>query len=226
MKKIILKLKKHYKKLIYLSLIGITLIFGINFYVKNTTNPLIYNNINDIPKTNVGVIFGAGINGNQPSKYLKDRLDAGILLYKSKKINKILLSGDNGNDAHDELTVMKNYCFQNGVDTTKIYLDYAGFDTYSTLFRAKKIFKINTAILVSQKYHLNRAIFIGNKIGVQSIGFSANVGQYNNYNYVKFRECFSVFKAFLDVYRNRKPHFLGTEININGAANYSKEDKR
>jgi SanA protein len=226
MKALLLQLKKHYKKLIYLSLIGVTLIIGINIYVKNKTKPLIYNNINDIPNTNVGIVFGAGINGNQPSKYLKDRLDAGILLYKSKKINKILLSGDNGNDAHDELTVMKNYCYQNGVDTTKIYLDYAGFDTYSTLFRAKKIFKINNAILVSQKYHLNRAVFIGNKIGVHSIGFSANVGQYNNYNYVKFRECFSVFKGFLDVYRNRKPHFLGTAININGASNYSKDDKR
>jgi SanA protein len=226
MKAFFLKFKKHFKKMLIIAIIGFTLTIGINIYVKNKTKQLIYNDINKFSNTNIGIIFGAGINGDQPSKYLKDRLDAGILLYKSKKINKILLSGDNGNDAHDELTVMKNYCCQNGVDTTKIYLDYAGFDTYSTLFRAKKIFKIDKAILISQKYHLNRAIFIGNKLGVKSIGFSANVGQYNNYNYVKFREYFSIFKAFIDVNRKRKPHFLGTEININGASNYSKDDKR
>jgi SanA protein len=226
MKAIFLKFKKHFKKLLFLSIIGFSLIIGINVYVKNKTNHLIYNNINEVQNTNVGIIFGAGINGDKPSKYLKDRLDAGILLYKSRKINKILLSGDNGSDEHDELTVMKNYCYQNGVDTTKIYIDYAGFDTYSTIFRAKNIFKIKNTILVSQKYHLNRAIFIGNKIGIKSTGFSANVGQYNNYNYVKFREYFSVVRAFFDVSRKRKPRFLGTEININGASNYSKDDKR
>lgn len=221
-----IQLKKHFKKLIYLSIIGLIVLFSVNYYVKSKTDSLIYHSENDIPKNNVGIIFGAGINGNKPSKYLKDRLDAGILLYNSKKINKILLSGDNGSDAHDELTVMKNYCFQNGVDTTKIYIDYAGFDTYSTMYRAKNIFKINKAILVTQEYHLNRAIYIGNKLGIKSVGFSANTGEYRNYNYVCFREYFSIFKSAIDVARNREPHFLGSEININGVSNYSKDDKR
>ncbi len=198
----------------------------VNFYVYKTTISTIYESINQVPKTEVGIIFGAGINGDKPSKYLKDRLDAGILLYKSKKINKILLSGDNGNDQHDELAVMKKYCFVNGVDTTKIYIDYAGFDSYSTMFRAKNIFKINTAILVSQEYHLNRVVFLGNNLGVKSTGFSANVGEYKGYKYVCFREYFSTFKSVLDVVRNRKPHFLGNEINIDGISNYTKDDKR
>jgi SanA protein len=219
-------LKKHLKKSIYLSVFGIIIIFGINLYVKSVTKSLIYTSKNELPKTNVGIIFGAGINGNNPSKYLKDRLDAGIELFHSKKINKILLSGDNGSNAHDELTVMKLYCLKKGVDTTKIYIDYAGFDTYSTMFRAKKIFKIDNAILITQKYHLNRAIYIGNNLGIESIGFSANEGEYNNYNYVCFREYFSICKSVIDVIRNREPHFLGTEININGVSNYSKKDKR
>lgn len=216
---------KHFKKLVYLSIIGLIFVFLVNFYVKSQTNSLIFESINQVPKTEVGIIFGAGINGDKPSKYLKDRLDAGILLFKSKKINKILLSGDNGNDAHDELTVMKKYCFANGIDTTKIYIDYAGFDTYSTMFRAKAIFKVDEAILVSQKYHLNRAVFVGNKIGIKSIGYSANVGSYNGYKYVCFREYFSVFKSIIDVIRNRKPHFLGDEVSINRDSNYTKEDK-
>lgn len=223
MKKLI---QKHFKKLFYLSLIGLVLVFGINFYVKSKTHFLIFYSENKIPKNKVGIIFGAGINGDKPSKYLKDRLDAGIKLFKAKKINKILLSGDNGSDAHDELTVMKIYCFKNGIDTTKIYIDYAGFDTYSTMFRAKNIFKIDKAILITQEYHLNRAIYIGNNLGIESIGFSANQGEYRNYNYVRFREYFSICKSVIDVIRNREPHFLGTEININGVSNYSKDDKR
>jgi SanA protein len=221
-----LKIKKNFKKIIYLSLIVCILTALINYFIKTETNPLISTTADEIPKTKVGIIFGAGIKGNKPSKYLKDRLDAGIRLYKLKKINKILLSGDNGNDAHDELTVMKTYCFEKGVDTTKIYLDYAGFDTYSTLYRAKHIFKINKAVLISQEYHLNRAIYLGNHLGVESIGFSANKGEYQNYYYVCFREFFSRVKAFIDYKLNREPHFLGRQIDIDGVSNYSKEDKR
>lgn len=219
-------LKNHFKKALYLFIFGIIIIICVDLYVKSETNSLIFSTESKLPKTNVGIIFGAGINGNKPSKYLKDRLDAGIKLFKSKKINKILLSGDNGSDAHDELTVMKIYCFENGIDTTKIYIDYAGFDTYSTMFRAKNIFKIDKAILITQEYHLNRAIYIGNNLGIESIGFSANQGEYRNYNYVRFREYFSICKSVIDVIRNREPRFLGTEININGVSNYSKEDKR
>ncbi len=218
-------MRKNFKKLLYISLIGLLVLILVNFYVKSQTNSLIYESISQVPKIEVGIIFGAGINGDKPSKYLKDRLDAGILLYKSKKINKILLSGDNGNDQHDELTVMKKYCFANGVDTTKIYIDYAGFDSYSTMYRAKVIFKIDKAILISQKYHLNRAVFLGNKLGVNSQGFSANVGDYNGYKYVCFREYFSTFKSAIDVLRNRKPHFLGDSVSINGFSNYTKEIK-
>lgn len=219
-------LKKFSKAFLLLSIIGLLAIVLVNGYVKSSTKQRIYYSLDEFPKNDVGIIFGAGINGDQPSKYLKDRLDAGILLYKSNHINKILLSGDNGRQGYDELTVMKNYCFKHGVDTTKIFIDYAGFDTYSTLFRAKSIFKVKSATLVSQEYHLNRAIYIGQNLGVNSVGFSANAGQYLGYNYVTFREYLSIFKSFLDVLRNREPHFLGNSIDINGVSNYTKEDKR
>jgi SanA protein len=219
-------LKKYFKIALYLAIIGLTVIISVNYYVKSSTKTRIYYSVKKFPKNDVGIIFGAGINGNQPSKYLKDRLDAGILLYKMKRINKILLSGDNGREEYDELTVMKNYCREHGVDTTKIFIDYAGFDTYSTMYRAKHIFKIKRATLISQKYHLNRAIYIGNKLGIKSVGFSANNGEYLGYNYVCFREYGSIFKSFFDVLRNREPKFLGNPIDINGHSNYSKEDKR
>ncbi|MEO8239757.1 MAG: ElyC/SanA/YdcF family protein [Flavobacterium sp.] len=219
-------MKKYLKILLYFFLIGLVAIVSVNVYVKSTTKNCIYHSLKRFPKNDVGIIFGAGINGNQPSKYLKDRLDAGILLYKAKRINKILLSGDNGRDEYDELTVMKNYCFRHGVDTTRIFIDYAGFDTYSTMYRAKHIFKIKRATLISQKYHLNRAIYIGQKMGIKSVGYSANKGEYRGYEYVTFREYLSIFKSFFDVLRDRDPRFSGNPIDTNGVSNYSKEDKR
>jgi len=219
-------LKKYFKILLCLVIIGLVAVLSVNYYVTSSTKKYINYSLKKFPKNDVGIIFGAGINGDQPSKYLKDRLDAGISLYKAKRINKILLSGDNGRDEYDELTVMKNYCFRNGVDTTKIFVDYAGFDTYSTMYRAKHIFKIKKATLISQEYHLNRAIYIGQKLGIKSVGYSANNGEYHGYKYVCFREYLSRFKSFFDVLRNREPRFLGNPIDINGASNYSKEDKR
>lgn len=219
-------MKKYLKTLVYLCLIGLVTIIFVNVYVKNSTKENIHHSLKRFPKNDIGIIFGAGIRGNQPSKYLKDRLDAGILLYKSKRINKILLSGDNGREEYDELTVMKNYCYTHGVDTTKIFIDYAGFDTYSTMYRAKHIFKIKKATLISQEYHLNRAIYIGQQLGIKSVGYSANKGEYGRYKYVCFREYGSIFKSFFDVLRNRKPRFSGNPIDINGISNYSKEDRR
>ena len=219
-------MKKYFKIALYLAIVGLIAIVSVNYYVRSSTKKNIHHSLKRFPKNDVGIIFGAGIKGDQPSKYLKDRLDAGILLWKAKRINKILLSGDNGRDEYDELTVMKNYCFKHGVDTTKIFIDYAGFDTYSTLYRAKHIFKIKKATLISQEYHLNRAIYIGQKLGIKSVGYSANKGQYLGYQYVTFREYGSIFKSFFDVLRNREPRFLGNQIDINGVSNYSKEDKR
>lgn len=218
--------KKFLKIVLYLSVAGLIAVLFVNYHITSSTKKYIHYSLKKFPKNDVGIIFGAGINGNQPSKYLKDRLDAGILLYKAKRINKILLSGDNGREEYDELTVMKNYCYQHGVDTTKIYIDYAGFDTYSTMYRAKHIFKIKKATLISQEYHLNRALYIGRNLGIKSAGYSANKGEYSGYNYVKFREYLSRFKSFFDVFRNREPKFLGNSIDINGPSNYSKEDKR
>ncbi|MBC6110221.1 vancomycin high temperature exclusion protein [Pedobacter fastidiosus] len=217
------KLIRFIKPICILVLLGVVTVVATNFYVKLTTDSLIFSSKNNVPKAKVAIIFGAGINGNKPSKYLKDRLDAGISLYKSHKVDKLLLSGDNGRDEHDELTVMKLYCYENGVDTNKIYIDYAGFDSYSTMYRAKEIFKVDTAILVSQKYHLNRCVYIGNELGIKSYGFSANNGTYLGYKYVSFREYLAITKSVIDVWRKRKPQYLGEPVEVNGPSNYTKE---
>lgn len=219
--------KLKFKKLIILficaTVICIAAVWATNYRVKSRTENVIYSSLTDVPKTKVAIIFGAGINGDKPSRYLKDRLDAGISLYKNHKIDKILLSGDNGRDEHDELTVMKLYCYENGVDSNKIYIDYAGFDSYSTMYRAKHIFKVDTAILVSQKYHLNRCVFLGDKLGVKSYGYSADRGVYPGYKYYSFREKLSITKSVFDVMRDRRPKYLGEPVDVNGKSNYTKE---
>jgi SanA protein len=118
---------------------------------------------------------------------------------------------------------MKLYCQKNGLDTAKIYIDYAGFDSYSTMYRAKYIFNVDTAILVSQKYHLNRCVYLGDKLGIKSFGYSADRGAYPGYKYYAFREKLSVTKAVLDIMRNRKPKYLGKQVDVNGKSNYTKE---
>ncbi|WP_104381176.1 vancomycin high temperature exclusion protein [Sphingobacterium sp. HMA12] len=217
------KIRKFLLSVIVLCLIALVVVLVTNSNITAETEKLIFTEFKDVPKAKVVIIFGAGINGDQPSRYLKDRLDVGILLYKNNKVDKILLSGDNGRDEYDELTVMKLYCQKNGVDTTKIYIDYAGFDSYSTMYRAKHIFRVDTAILVSQKYHLNRCIYLGDKLGIKSFGYSADRSIYPGYKYYAFREKLSVTKAVLDVIRNRKPKYLGEPVDINGASNYTKE---
>ncbi|MFF5383391.1 SanA/YdcF family protein [Pedobacter suwonensis] len=218
-----MNIKNIIKLLLYAIILSVIIVLGINLLIKHQTDPLIYFNAQNVPKTKVAIIFGAGINNNKPGKYLKDRLDAGIKLYNNQKIDKILLSGDNGTDAHDELTVMKLYCYEHGVDTNKIYLDYAGFDSYSTLYRSKFIFKIDTAILVSQKYHLNRCVNIGNKLGIKSYGFAADQGTYQGFKYASFREYLAIVKSAIDLIIDRKPRFLGEPVNINGQSNYTKQ---
>lgn len=217
------KIKKFLISGIILCLIVLVVVLATDSNITAKTEKLIFTELKDVPKVKVAIIFGAGINGDQPSRYLKDRLDAGISLYKNNKVDKILLSGDNGKDEYDELTVMKLYCQKNGVDTTKIYIDYAGFDSYSTMFRAKHIFHVDTAILVSQKYHLNRCIYLGDKLGIKSFGYSADRGVYPGYRYYVFREKLSVTKAALDVIRGRIPKYLGESVDINGKSNYTKE---
>ena len=197
------------------------IILIIIFSIKQSVNPLIYKNLNEVPKKYTAIIYGAGIIRGKPSKYLRDRLDAGVALYKAGKVRKILVSGDNGSKSYDELTVMKNYCAAAGIPKEHIFVDYAGFDTYSTVFRAKQIFKVEEAIMVSQNYHLDRAVYLGKKMGMDAIGFAADKGSYHHLHKNKLREYAALFKSFVDVHLRRQPKFAGRneEINIKGNSN-------
>ncbi len=216
-------LKKLFKrrKILIFVLIVLVVFFGINYLVKYTSNKKCYRDLNNVPSCETGIVLGAAVHGKIPSKYLEDRLEAAVDLYKSGKVQKLLLTGDNGNEYYNELIVMKLYCAGHGVDTANIYLDYAGFDTYSSLYRAKHIFNVEKAIVVSQNYHIDRAVFIGNRMGIDCYGFAADKGSYNNYRKNVVREYMAVVKAAFDLVIKRKPKYLGEAVDINGKSNYS-----
>ncbi|MBK7882453.1 MAG: YdcF family protein [Chitinophagaceae bacterium] len=160
--------------------------------------------MSNIPHAHVGLILGAGIKNQSPSVYLKDRLDKGIELYKLKKVDQLLISGDNGNDKDDEITVMKNYLLSNGIPLNKILIDTAGYDTYSSMYRVKNIFHLDTIIVITQNYHLDRAVFIGRKLHLNCYGLMADKSKYKKYNYYAAREYLSICKACWDLFTNRK----------------------
>jgi vancomycin permeability regulator SanA len=175
----------------------------------------IYTNVENIPQYSVAIVFGAGIKSDYtPSDILKDRLNTSYQLYIEEKVDRILLSGDNTSEGYSEPQVMYDYLvFTLDVDPDDIVRDYAGLRTYDTCARAKDIWGINQAILISQGYHLSRAIFTCNELGIQSTGYSATQYQYENEEYYKLREIFAIHKAVLDVYVIH-PEYIGGEPEI------------
>lgn len=176
-----------------------------------TTPPLIiffstkyklYTSFESISEHNVGIVFGAGIKPNGgPSDMLYDRLAVTAKLYEEGKINKILVSGDNRFVQYDEPTVMKNSLINDfDIPQEDIYLDFAGRRTYDTCSRAKSIFTIDEAILITQEYHLYRAIYTCEALGIKSTGMSASLHNYIGEEKYFVRELLAQYKAFLDLY--------------------------
>lgn len=202
------------KYLVYFCSIFILFALGINFLIMD------YNDIcglNEIESSQVALVLGARVySDNRLSPIFKDRLDSGLELYNNKKANKILVSGDHGTKKYDEVNSAKKYLLKNKVKEEDIFLDHAGFDTYDSLIRAKKVFSINEVIIVSQNFHLNRALYIADKSGLKAIGYSADKHIYMNQFKNTSREFLARIKAFLDIQLNSRPKFLGIKIDIYG----------
>jgi len=189
-------------KYILLAIFIILVIFYLFFvYERYKFNDRIYNSLDNFNK-NVDyiIVFGAGLkSGDQPSDILADRLNVAVNLYKQGVSKKILMSGDGSSDAHNEVEVMFKYAVNKGVNSNDIIVDNEGYDTYSTCLHAKKVFNINNAILVTQAYHINRALYVCNELGIDSYGFTSDLNRYIDINRFKFRENFAFLKSFFEV---------------------------
>lgn len=164
------------------------------------------------PSRQVAIVFGAGLRRDgTPTAILRDRVETAVNLYSSGKVEKILMSGDNRFLNYNEPEAMRQYALSLGVPSQSIALDYAGRRTYDTCYRAKAIFGVESALLVSQKFHLPRAVFLCNMLGLEAAGVEANQRHYRKISLLiwNFREQLATVGAFLDVYVSNPLPVLG-----------------
>ncbi|MEU9730367.1 ElyC/SanA/YdcF family protein [Streptomyces sp. NPDC048002] len=163
----------------------------------------------DAPRTDVAVVFGAGLWQGEPSPYLAHRLDAAAELYRAGRVEVVLVTGDNSREEYDEPDAMRTYLTRHGVPDARIVSDYAGFDTWDSCVRAKKIFGVDEAVLISQGFHIRRAVALCEAAGVTSYGVGVDDRHDATWYYGGTREILAAGKAALDVLFRPDPHFLG-----------------
>ncbi|MHB0865297.1 MAG: SanA/YdcF family protein [Minisyncoccota bacterium] len=200
-------------ELCLLSLFVFILVTNIVFHV--TTAPYIYARASDAPSAEAVLIPGAALlPDNTPAPIFIDRVNAAIDLYETGKVSKILVSGDNSTVSHNEVNPVRRYLVAKGIPEQDIFLDHAGFDTYSSMYRARHIFGVTSVLITSQSFHLPRAVFIARHLGIQAFGVSTDAGHLLLRNYI--REIFSDEKAVFNLLFQTKPKYLGDTIPITG----------
>lgn len=221
-------MKKLIKYTIILVVIVILTILGINSYVKFSTKEQIinkdeYSKLYDIDCI---IVLGAGIWGDKPSPMLEDRLLEGINLYENNVSNKILMSGDHGREEYDEVNIMKNYAIEKGIPSENIFMDHAGFSTYESIYRAKEIFEAKKVVIVTQKYHLYRALYIANKLEIEAYGVNSDPRQYVGSTYRELREILARDKDFIKCIFKPEPTYLGESIPVSGNGDITNDNKK
>ena len=209
-------------------IIIILIVFGINFYVRISTEKQIIkeNDYTQLSDVDCIIVLGAGVWGDKPSHMLEDRLLEGIKLYQNNVSNKIIMSGDHGREEYDEVNIMKKYAIENGVPSENIFMDHAGFSTYESIYRAKDIFEAKKVVIVTQKYHLYRALYIANKLGLEAYGVGADPRQYIGATYREIREILARDKDFVKCIFKPKPTYLGDTIPVSGNGDITNDGKQ
>ena len=163
------------------------------------------------------LVLGAGVWGENPSHLLEERLNKGIEVYKTGCTNRILMSGDHGRVEYDEVNVMKSFAVEKGAVADEVFMDHAGFSTYESMYRSKEIFQVKKVVIVTQKYHLYRAVYDARKLGLDAYGVPAD-GQYNYTPpvraYNNTREALARCKDFIWCIFKPEPTYLGDAIPI------------
>lgn len=206
-------------RIFFFTAIAIILILGIPNLIAEWFARSRQFQVAHTPSAPVAIVFGAGLTRDgQPSPVLRDRVAAAAQLYFDGKVQKILMSGDNRFVDYNEPGAMKRYALSLGVPEEDIVLDYAGRRTYDTCYRARHIFGVHRAILVTQRFHLPRAIFTCNNLGIESVGAIADQRVYSRYahRFWRIREIPATVMAFVDVFLTRPLPVLGTPEPIFG----------
>lgn len=208
-------------------MILIAMVFGINYYVvfKTKNNILTSDDVKKLENIDCILILGAGVIGDKPTHMLEDRLLEGISLYKNNVASKIIMSGDHGQVEYDEVNLMKKFAIDKGVDSKDIFMDHAGFSTYESLYRAKEIFKAKKIVIVTQEYHLYRAIYIAKSLGLEAYGVPSNPRLYTGQFIRDLREILARDKDFIKCLIKPEPTYLGDIIPVNGDGDVTNDKK-
>lgn len=208
-------IRKIFTYLLILAILCVLICCGFYLYVEHMTKEYIFNSINAVPPTEVAMVLGASVTGEgELSPILQERADEAIALYDAKKVKKILVTGDNATLSHDEVDPVGKYLAAQGIPKADIFLDHAGFDTYSSMYRAKDVFDVTNMTIVSQPFHLPRAIYIARSLGLTAYAVPAGNGELLAYNYA--REIPATVKSAWDLVFNRVPEYLGQQYPIGG----------
>jgi len=211
------KIIKFFKLLFILALVASVVAVSLNIYIVQFSKKHIVERSTYVgDSVDCVIVLGASARSGSPSLMLKDRLDLAYELYTDGYAEKILVSGDHMYDDYDEANVMKEYLMDLGVKEEDIFMDHAGVDTYTTMRRATEVFLVETCIISTQEYHLFRAIYIAEQLGLESTGIACDVFISSKLPYFKAREFAARCKDFVYVNILKPDVTLGEEIPISG----------
>lgn len=216
-----------FRFLILIVILGLCLLFGIDFYVRSSTKDRIISpeNASSVSDADCILVLGAGIRTDgSPSPMLQDRLNTGIELYQNGAAPKLLMSGDHGRKKYNEVQTMKDIALDQGVPSEDVFMDHAGFSTYDSLYRARDVFQARKVIIVTQKYHLYRALYIARSLGLDAWGVSADTRRYRGQSQRDFREILARDKDFFVSVFKPLPKYLGDTIPITGNGDLTNDE--
>lgn len=216
-------IKKLTAAVLAIAAICAVLVLGIDFYVKQKAKPYILTPEEAGEGYDCILVLGCGVWGDTPSHMLEDRLLEGISLCQSGASKKLLMSGDHGREGYDEVNVMKKFAVDRGIPSEDVFMDHAGFSTYESMYRAKEIFKAEKILIVTQDYHLYRAIYDARALGLEAYGVASNPRSYGGQLYRDIREILARNKDFIYSIIKPEPTYLGEAIPVQGNGNLTND---
>lgn len=213
--------------LLAICLLGVVVLLGINEYVKGSVKDRILSESEAAALTDVDciLVLGCGVRDDgTPSAMLEDRLKQAVALYDLGASGKLLMTGDHGRVNYDEVAAMKSFAVAHGIASSDVFMDHAGFSTYESIYRAKEIFQVEKIIIVSQGYHLYRALYIAKMLGLDAYGVASDYQSYAGQTGMDLREILARVKDFGTCIFKPEPTYLGDAIPIWGDGNLTNDE--
>ena len=214
--------------MVILGILGAALVLGINAWVKSSVKDYILTEEQAAQLTDMDCILVLGCKVGADgtlSHMLEDRLRQGVALYDLGAAPKLLMSGDHGTEEYDEVDAMKRYAVNAGVPSCDVFMDHAGFSTYESVYRAKEVFEVQRVIIVTQEYHLYRALMVARQMGLEAYGVAVNYRTYVGQTSRDIREILARVKDFGMTIFWPEPTYLGDVIPISGNGELTHDEK-